>query len=57
VIAMIEKPFLRVPEAAALLGIGESTLRRYATKPGFPVVKRGKLFFPRDKLLEWWGRN
>lgn len=54
---MTEKPFLNVEEAAQLLGISKSKLYRYKNKPGFPVVKRGTLFFPRDKLIAWWGSN
>jgi|688.fasta_scaffold68826_3 hypothetical protein len=51
---MTDKPFLQIVEAAELLGVAESTLRKYRNKPGFPVVKRGKLFFPREELLKWW---
>jgi predicted DNA-binding transcriptional regulator AlpA len=54
---MTEKPFLNAQEAAELLGIGLSTLYKYRNKPGFPVIKRGNLFFPRDKLIAWWGSN
>ena len=52
---MTDKPFLQIVEAAELLGVAESTLRKYRNKPGFPVVKRGKLFFPREELIKWWG--
>lgn len=54
---MTEKPFLKIKEASELLGVSERTLRNYRFVPGFPVIKRGHLFFPREKLLEWWGNE
>lgn len=54
---MTEKPFLNLIEAANLLGVSRSTMYKYAAQPNFPVVKRGKLFFPRDKLIEYWGKK
>jgi predicted DNA-binding transcriptional regulator AlpA len=50
-----DKPFLQIDEAASLLGVSKALLYKYRNKPGFPVIKRGKLFFPREELLKWWG--
>ncbi len=55
--AMNEKPFLSVKEAAELIGISIPTMYKYRYHPDCPVIKRGKLFFDRAKLIEWWAKG
>lgn len=54
---MTEKAFMNLSEAAAYLGIGESTLRGEANKKGCPVIRRtprGKMYFDKVDLVKWW---
>lgn len=52
------KEFLRIPEAAALLGIAKSTLYNLASQGRIPRYKNGSAnLFKRSDLLEWIESN
>lgn len=41
-------------QAAAFLGVGERTLRRWVAEQGVPCARAGRLLrFRREALLEW----
>lgn len=53
----MNKAFLNIKQAAALLGVGESTLRREAAKKNCPVYRRkprGPMQFVEREIIDWW---
>lgn len=54
------KYLLSIREAAALLNISETSLRRWiAQMPEFPIVRvsPGKQMIPRGRLMDWLGEH
>lgn len=48
------KEALTVPEAALMIGVGESRIRHLASERNIPYYKRGKnLFFSKSELVNW----
>ena len=54
IIIQTEPVAVKIAEAAALIGVGETTLRKWIDKLGFPCVRAGgRIVIPMDKMRAW----
>lgn len=49
----MEKKFWTVKEVSAFTGLAASTIRRRCSQRTIPHLKRGKLLFDKDEILNW----